>query len=114
LENDSKIKKIKNQAQGTMKSYVVGFILSLLLTLSAFLLVSEHILNHWSLNLTIVSLALIQVFIQLFFFLHLGNEPQPKWNLLVFIFMVLVVFILVAGTLWIMFNLDYRGMMMMH
>jgi heme/copper-type cytochrome/quinol oxidase subunit 4 len=41
-------------------------------------------------------------------FLHLGNEAKPRLKLLVFGFMALVVMILVFGSLWIMYSLNYR------
>jgi len=46
----------------------------------------------------------------LIFFLHLGIESKPRWNLLVFYFMVVVLAILLYGSFWIMSNLDYRMM----
>jgi cytochrome o ubiquinol oxidase subunit IV len=57
----------------------------------------------------IVALALVQLFIQLIFFLHLGRESKPRWNLSALAFAVIVVVILVFGSLWIMASLDYHG-----
>jgi cytochrome o ubiquinol oxidase operon protein cyoD len=67
-----------------------------------------NIISGISAFITLGSLAFVQVIIQLIFFLHLGEEESPRWNLISFLFMVGVVFIIVAGSLWIMFNLDYR------
>jgi cytochrome o ubiquinol oxidase operon protein cyoD len=46
--------------------------------------------------------------VQLVFFLHLGGEGKPRWRLTAFLFMLLVLVILVFGSLWIMYNLDYH------
>jgi len=89
---------------------VIGFLLSIGLTLIAYFSVVDHLFNTAALNATIVILSIVQVIIQLVFFLHLGEETKPRWNLLVFLFMLLVLAILVWGTLWIMYNLDYRMM----
>lgn len=89
-------------------SYVAGFILSLILTMTAYFLVVNKILNGYSLALAIAALAIVQLIVQLRLFLHIGREPEPRWNLLVFDFMLIVVVILVFGSLWIMFNLDYH------
>jgi cytochrome o ubiquinol oxidase operon protein cyoD len=73
-------------------------------------IVVHHLLP---LNLTIIAvviLAVMQLLVQLVFFLHLGGESKPRWNLMAFMFTLLVVAILVAGTLWIMYNLDYNMM----
>lgn len=91
-------------------TYALGFILSLLLTLTAFFIVRRHFLTGWVMDYAVVSLGTIQVLVQLLFFLHLGNEPRPYWNLQLFLFMVLTVGILVGGSLWIMNELDYRTM----
>jgi cytochrome o ubiquinol oxidase operon protein cyoD len=55
-------------------------------------------------------LALIQLWVQLTFFLHLNLEANNRWNLSIFISTVGVVLILILGSLWIMQNLDYRHM----
>ncbi len=58
----------------------------------------------------VASLAIVQFFVQLFFFLHLGHESKPRWRILIFSFMLLVVVIVVFGSIWIMQNLDYHHM----
>jgi cytochrome o ubiquinol oxidase operon protein cyoD len=98
----------------SLRGYVSGFVLSLLLTLGAYILVRHHLdTHHLSPSdsvavLWLLILALTQLFVQLVFFLHLGRESKPRWNLVVFLFAVIVVFILVAGSLWIMWNLNYH------
>lgn len=97
---------------GTPKTYTTGFVLSLLLTFIAFFLVYKRFLSRDVLMGTLVGLALIQLFVQLHFFLNFGRESKPRWNTLLFIFMGVVVVILVFGSLWIMHNLNYRMMPM--
>lgn len=91
-------------------SYVIGFLLSLTLTLSAYALVNSQLITGWGLMFSLVGMALLQVLVQLLFFLHLRHEAEPRWKLLVFDFMLVVVAILVFGTLWIMENLSYHSM----
>lgn len=95
---------------GSLKSYTIGFILSLITTLAAFYFVSENLFDHWTLTLIVSGLALFQAAVQLIFFFHLKSESSSEWNGLVFLFMLLMVLILVIGTLWIMYHLDYRMM----
>lgn len=95
---------------GSVASYSIGFALSLLLTLLPYFVVTDKILSGWSLTLYLIAFALAQLYVQLFFFLHLGRETRPRWNLLAFIFMGLIVVILVFGSLWIMRNLNYYDM----
>jgi len=92
------------------RSYITGYILSLVCTVIPFLLVINDVVKGWSLALVLAGFAIAQLFVQLVFFLHLGRESKPRWNLLVFAFAVIVVVILVFGSLWIMKNLSYHGM----
>ena len=94
----------------SMRTYVTGFILAILLTNAAFVLVASKSLNGWGLAAALSVLAIAQLWVQLRFFLHLGRESKPRWNLLMFLFAVMVVVILVFGSLWIMNNLNYHEM----
>lgn len=107
----------KNQVKSAVIKYVIGFTSSLILTLIAFWLVIQHVDNnhqggpsHEFILVSIVSLAIVQLIVQLYFFLHLGHESKPRWNLIVALFMVLVLVIVVFGSLWIMDNLHYNMM----
>ncbi len=95
---------------GTVKSYILGLILSLMLTGAAYFIVSERLLAGWPLVLTAAGLGCLQAIIQLLLFLHLGEEGKPHWNLLVFLFMALVLLMVVFGSLWIMYHLNYQMM----
>ena len=92
----------------SQKAYITGFVLSLLLTLTAFLAVDKNWFSTSVLIGLVTTLALIQFCVQMYYFLHLGQEEKPKLKLMAFWFMLLVVSILVFGSLWIMNNLDYN------
>ncbi|NDC31998.1 MAG: cytochrome o ubiquinol oxidase subunit IV [Bacteroidetes bacterium] len=96
-------------ASGTIITYITGFILSLILTLLAYFLVTQKLYTSVNQIIVIIAgLAVIQLFVQLIFFLHLGRESKPRWNVTVFVFAVLVVLIIIFGSIWIMNNLDYN------
>jgi cytochrome o ubiquinol oxidase operon protein cyoD len=48
--------------------------------------------------------------VQLHYFFHLGQESKPRWNLLMFLFMALVLVVVVFGSLWIMYSLEHYDM----
>jgi cytochrome o ubiquinol oxidase operon protein cyoD len=102
----------RSGGRGSLQTYVIGFGISIVLTLLAYALVTQstYTLSKGFVIATIMILAITQLIVQLQFFIHLGNESKPRWNKLMFIFMVIVVFIVVAGTLWIMNNLNYHVM----
>lgn len=91
-------------------SYLVGFLLSILLTLAAYFLVLEKIFEPRVLVFVIIGFGIVQMFIQLLFFLHLGQESKPYWNSQLFLFMLAILAIVVIGSLWIMHHLSYNVM----
>lgn len=93
------------QAFGTHRTYIVGFIMSTLTTILAFCLVGFNLLSPILLYVFVAILAIIQLYIQLIFFLHLNTSSRSYWNIVSFIFSLIVISIIVIGTLWIMFNL---------
>ena len=92
----------------TLLSYVIGFLASVLLSGEAYVLVAHHELSGHGLLIVLVGLALVQLIVQLFFFLHLGRETKPRLRLIALSGVVMVILILVFGSLWIMHNLNYN------
>ena len=101
---------IQEKTSSPLRFYIIGFILCLLLTFSSYLIVSNHLLPRLPLLLTLSGLGLLQAVVQLFFFLHLGKESNPKWHLWAFFSMISVLVILIVGSIWIIYNLNYRMM----
>lgn len=97
-------------SHSSSRSYVTGYVLSIIFTIVPYFLVVNNVVEGWGLVLALAGFAIAQLFVQLIFFLHLGRESKPRWNLLVLLFAVLVVVILVFGSLWIMKNLNYHSM----
>jgi cytochrome o ubiquinol oxidase operon protein cyoD len=96
------------ESRPTIRSYVIGYVASIILTLTAYLVVTRHLSLKWVMVAIVIGIAMLQFVTQMIFFLHLGREGKPRWKLFVFFFMLLVVSILVFGSLWIMNNLNYR------
>jgi cytochrome o ubiquinol oxidase operon protein cyoD len=95
--------------QGTLRSYTMGFAASIYLTFTAYILVTHHLVHErWDAVAAVLGLAFLQFVIQLLFFLHLGRETRPRWKLMVFCFMIMVMLVIVLGSLWIMTNLNTR------
>jgi len=89
-------------------SYVVGFILSIFTTLLAYFFVVNHLWPKETLTYIVLAIAVIQLVVQIVFFLHIGRGSH--WKLVTFVFTVLVVAIVVVGSIWIMDNLNYNMM----
>ena len=104
----------QSHTSGSGWTYIFGYLLSLSLTLVAFALVKQHVSSHHLspddnfMLISLAVLALMQLLVQLTFFLHLDRESKPWWNTTALGFAVIVVFILVGGSIWIIANLDYH------
>lgn len=94
---------------GSMKSYVIGFVLSLILTALSFGAVMSGALPHGAILPAIVILAVAQLVVQLFYFMHLGSASERD-NTAIFIFTGLIIAIVVAGSLWVMHNANVNMM----
>lgn len=91
----------------TIIKYVIGFVLSLVLTLTAYWVTINGI-DKTTLYLILGVLALVQMVVQLVFFLPLGEEARPRYKLATFLLMSFMLAIIVIGSIWIMDNMNYN------
>ncbi|MEJ8545551.1 cytochrome o ubiquinol oxidase subunit IV [Brevibacillus borstelensis] len=91
-----------NHNHGSLKSYVIGFILSIVLTIIPLVLVMNHMLEKTALVITIMVMAILQFIVQLFFFMHIREGEKPRYNVQTLILGLVIVFTIVAGSIWIM------------
>jgi cytochrome o ubiquinol oxidase subunit IV len=96
--------------RGSLKSYLTGFLLSLILTAIPFALVMRGALSSKAALAGIFSAGIVQILVHLHYFLHLDTASAARWNVLAMIFTLLIMVLFVGGTLWIMYTLNYRMM----
>ena len=98
--------------KATLRSYITGFLLSLTLTSLAYIFVTENVNSYGrsfpaeSLIPLVLGLAATQFIIQLIFFLHLGKEKKPWFNLIAFSLTIGVVLVVILASIWIMDHLN--------
>ncbi|MCL4502046.1 MAG: cytochrome o ubiquinol oxidase subunit IV [Deltaproteobacteria bacterium] len=97
-------------SRGSLKSYLTGFVLSLILTAIPFALVMSGAVSPSAAAAAIFSAAVLQILVHLYYFLHLDTSSAARWNLLAAIFTLIIMVLFVGGTLWIMWSLYYRMM----
>lgn len=102
------LKTSQNHEHGTVTSYVIGFILSLIFTFIPYSLVVNKTLKGSVLLAAILGFAVLQMIIQITFFLHLGRGPKPNWNLFFFVSTVGIILVVVGGSIIIINNLHYN------
>ena len=92
------------------KPIIIGFILSLLMTFAAYDVVVKHHLKGEVLLFSVMGFGLLQVIFQLIFFMQVGLESSPRWNLWMFFVSLIIITIIVIGLLWIMVNINANAM----
>jgi len=105
-----KVRQPVTEARRELRSYIVGFALAMLLTVAAFGLSAFKLLSGGALMAAIGLLALVQVTVHFRFFLHIDLSRQKREDLQLILFSGLLILIMVAGSLWILANLDSRMM----
>lgn len=97
-------------SHANLTSYTVGFILSLILTAFSFGAVMSGLVPKDLVLPAITALAVVQLLVQLVFFLHLGTASEQINNTVIFIMSVLLIAIIVAGSLWVIHNANVNMM----
>lgn len=106
------IDSTSRESHGSLRSYTVGLLISLALTLVAFGAVMSDSVPHAVRLPAIVVLCVLQLYVQLVFFLHLGSAKSQRQNTGIFACTTLLIVIVVAGSLWVMHNADVNMMPM--
>jgi len=101
-------------AHGSLKSYLIGFGLSVILTAVPFWLVmTGAIADKQVTALVVLVLAAIQIVVHMIYFLHMNTRSENGWTMMALIFTVIMVVIALTGSLWVMHHLNIN-MMPMH
>ncbi len=100
-------RSLEGASHGSVRSYLIGFVLSVVLTAAAFgLIMVPNALPYDAVLLAIALLAAVQIFVHLVCFLHMNTHSEQRWNVTAFAFAVLTLAILITGSLWIMHNIS--------
>ncbi len=99
------------ESHGSVKSYLIGFVLAAILTIIPFWVVmAGGLASGLATGLVILVCGVLQLLVHLVFFLHLDRSSAQRWNVNVGLFTVLMIVIIIAGTLWVMWNMNYHMM----
>jgi cytochrome o ubiquinol oxidase operon protein cyoD len=87
-------------------SYTAGLGLAILATIVSFIVSQTNLLWPPGIPVGLVVLAFAQIGVHLVFFLHLGSGPDHTNNIMALAFGVLIVFLVITGSVWIIANLN--------
>lgn len=103
-----------SHAHGTFSSYMLGFVLSVVLTAIPFWLVMSGALSSKQITaLVIMAFAVVQIVVHMIYFLHMSPKSENGWSMMALIFTIVMVVIALSGSLWVMNHLN-SNMMPMH
>ena len=98
-------------SHGTMRDYVTGFVLSVILTAIPFWIVMSGAIESSGMTaLVILLIGAVQIVVHMVDFLHMNARSEQGWTLLALIFTLVMVVITLTGSLWIMFHLNVNMM----
>ena len=97
-------------SRGSLKTYIAGFVLSVVLTVIPFALVMGGGVPRSVMVWGICSAGIVQIFIHLHYFLHLDSSSKARWNVMALLFTLLIMGFFVGGTVWVMVTLNSRMM----
>jgi cytochrome o ubiquinol oxidase operon protein cyoD len=93
-------------------TYTVGLALAILATIGSFVVAQTNLLWPPGIPVGLIVLALAQIGVHLVFFLHLGSGADSTNNILALAFGILIVFLVITGSIWIVANLNSNMMPM--
>ncbi len=89
--------------------YFLGFTFAIVLTLISFGLVAFGVSKNVAV-MGLIAAAIVQMLVHLHYFLHLDRSKEMRWNFIAIVFTAIILFIFVAGTVWVMITLHSRMM----
>ena len=97
----------------SLKSYVTGFVLSLILTAIPFWLVMGDVIESKTVTIAaIMILGGMQMVVHMIYFLHMNNRSEGGWTMMALIFTIMILVIVLVGSLWVMYHLNANMMPM--
>lgn len=98
-------------AHFTLRGYLTGFAVAAVLTIIPFWIVmTGAIVNGPAAAAVLILLAITQILVHTFAFLHVNARIQGGWTLIAFVFTAVLVVITIGGSLWIMYHLNINMM----
>jgi cytochrome o ubiquinol oxidase subunit IV len=98
-------------SHSTLKGYLIGFVLAVILTVIPFWLVMGKVIpSAHTLGIVLLGFAAIQIVVHMIYFLHMDTKSEGGWNMLALMFTLILVVITLSGSIWVMFHLNTNMM----
>ncbi len=98
-------------SHSTLKGYVTGFVLAVVLTVIPFWLVMAKVFDKPNVTaIVILAFAAVQIVVHMVYFLHMNSKLEGGWSLLALLFTLMLLVIMLAGSIWVMYHLNANMM----
>jgi cytochrome o ubiquinol oxidase subunit IV len=94
----------------TLRTYLIGFFAAGALTAVPFWIVMARPISGTLASIAIVALAIAQILVHTYAFLHVNARQQGGWTLVAYVFTAVLLLITIGGSLWIMYHLNSNMM----
>jgi cytochrome o ubiquinol oxidase operon protein cyoD len=95
----------------TFSGYMIGFFASILLTALPFWLVMGDVIPSRNVTIAvIIGFAVVQILVHMIYFLHMNFHAEGGWTMLSLIFTMVLLFITLFGSLWVMYHMNVNMM----
>ena len=96
-----------SETRGSLRSYLTGFGLSVILTAIPFWLVMSGVLDSKVATLAVImTMAAVQIVVHMVYFLHMNTRSENGWSIMALAFTLILVVIVLLGSLWIIYHLN--------
>ncbi|MEM9229232.1 MAG: cytochrome o ubiquinol oxidase subunit IV [Pseudomonadota bacterium] len=101
-------------SHGSYRAYVIGFALSVVLTVIPFWIVMGEATDSQLLALVVIfGMGAVQILVHVHYFLHVTVKAEEGWQAMSLVFTAILLVIVLAGSIWVMFHL-HENMMPAH
>ncbi|MEJ2508047.1 MAG: cytochrome o ubiquinol oxidase subunit IV [Gammaproteobacteria bacterium] len=94
-------------SHGSLRSYLTGFVLAVVLTVIPFGLVMYSDMPREYIVYGVFAAAVLQILVHLHYFLHLDRSSDQSWNVAAIALTAIAIVVVVGGSLWVMIELHY-------
>ncbi|WP_338338984.1 cytochrome o ubiquinol oxidase subunit IV [Xanthomonas euvesicatoria] len=95
---------------GGLKSYLIGFVMAVTLTVIPFAMVMSGAFSKGVTVIVISLMAAVQMLVHMVYFLHMDRSPEQRSNVQVGLFSLLIIGIVIVGSLWVLHNMNVNMM----
>jgi cytochrome o ubiquinol oxidase operon protein cyoD len=98
-------------SHSTLKGYMTGFVLAVVLTAIPFWLVMGKVFATSTVTaIVVLAFAAVQIVVHMVYFLHMNGKSEGGWTMLALLFTLVLVVITLSGSLWVMYHLNHNMM----